>query len=283
MQSSRVAFIHAVLLHAASRDFDILPAPIRSTSGATYVMHRRSLWELTPWLPGRANFHATPSREKLSSAMTSLARFHECVSTFERQRISSSPGIRQRRKMVDDLKSSELSSLATAVSKADATNRLAAKSHELLNLVAVVLPRLQTELARAIGHQSPLQPCIRDIWHDHILFTGNEVTGIVDFGATQMDSVATDIARLLGSLVRDDEDLWQFGIDEYCRVRALNAAERQLVRVFDRSFVTLAGINWIRWIFVERRQFEDESRIHARIDEILNRLRFLAANTPPSF
>lgn len=45
-----------------------------------------------------------------------------------------------------------------------------------------------------------LQPCIRDIWHDHVLFDGDRVTGLIDFGAMQIDTPATDIARLVGSL-----------------------------------------------------------------------------------
>ena len=60
-----------------------------------------------------------------------------------------------------------------------------------------------------------LQPCIRDVWHDHILFLGDSVSGIVDYGAMAVDTVAGDIARLLGSLVGNHVADWEEGIDAY--------------------------------------------------------------------
>ncbi len=62
---------------------------------------------------------------------------------------------------------------------------------------------------------APLQPCIRDVWHDHVLFVGDDVSGLVDFGAMQPDSVAADIARLLGSLAGDDRQAWTIGLAAY--------------------------------------------------------------------
>ncbi len=58
--------------------------------------------------------------------------------------------------------------------------------------------------ASAVALKVPIQPCIGDIWHDHILFLGDGVSGLVDFGGMRADTVAGDIARLLGSLVADD-------------------------------------------------------------------------------
>ena len=87
------------------------------------------------------------------------------------------------------------------------------------------LPRI---LPRAMGRLEPLatvslnlQPCLRDIWHDHVLFTGDKVTGMIDFGAVDIDTPATDIARLVGSLVGDDAAGWQSGIAAYSDVRPL--------------------------------------------------------------
>src|SRR3989304_4865138 len=45
-------FIHAVLGHAAARGMKILPVPIATAGGATFVQHAGHLWELAPWLPG---------------------------------------------------------------------------------------------------------------------------------------------------------------------------------------------------------------------------------------
>ena len=78
-----------------------------------------------------------------------------------------------------------------------------------------LLPRAIGQLAPLSNIALPVQPCIRDIWHDHVLFTGDEVTGIIDFGAMDIDTPATDVARLLGSLVGDDEAGWRTASSAY--------------------------------------------------------------------
>ncbi len=120
-----------------------------------------------------------------------------------------------------------------------------------------------------------LQPCIRDIWHDHVFFEGDEVSGLVDFGALQTDSVAADIARLFGSMVGDDPLGWKTAIQAFESIQPLPEAERSLVTVFDRSTVLLSGMNWLWWICVEQREFEGHETILARLDVTIQRLRRL--------
>jgi hypothetical protein len=44
-------------------------------------------------------------------------------------------------------------------------------------------------LTKAGTQALPQFPVVSNLWHDHVLFTGNEVTGIVDF-AMRLDSAA---------------------------------------------------------------------------------------------
>ena len=138
------------------------------------------------------------------------------------------------------------------------------------------LPRAIERLTPLVNVPLAIQPCLRDIWHDHVLFTGNEVTGIIDFGAVDIDTPATDIARLLGSLVGDDAFGWRAGLDAYATIRPLAAEEETAVRALDASGTILAGCNWIRWICIDGRQFEDRSRIRERFERIISRLTFTA-------
>ena len=78
-----------------------------------------------------------------------------------------------------------------------------------------------------------------------MLFTGDEVTGIVDFGGVDIDTPATDIARLLGSLVGDDEAGWREGIAAYSAVRPLTADEELVAKALDTSGLIVAGCNWL--------------------------------------
>ena len=92
---------------------------------------------------------------------------------------------------------------------------------------------------------------VRDIHAEHVLFEGDNVSGIIDFGALRIDSVATDVARLLGSMVGDDEAGWQVGLAAYMSVRPLSDDERRLIKVFDESTVLMAGTNWLEWIYLD--------------------------------
>jgi Ser/Thr protein kinase RdoA (MazF antagonist) len=97
----------------------------------------------------------------------------------------------------------------------------------------------------------PLQPCLRDVWHDHVLFQEDEVTGLIDPSAARTDTVAADISRLAGSLIADDRLAWGKAIDAYQSVRPLSREEAALVGILDRSGVLLSGMTWL-----ERRYFE---------------------------
>jgi homoserine kinase type II len=153
---------------------------------------------------------------------------------------------------------------------------LEVRARRILGLFHEVAPWVLARINRVSNLPVHVQPVIRDIWHDHVLFTGDEVTGVIDFGAMQNDCVSTDIARLLGSLVGDDADGWKRGLDAYQHGRSLTPDEESLVRVFDASTVLLSGMNWLQWIYVEERGFDQRATILARLDVTIGRLQGLA-------
>ena len=75
----------------------------------------------------------------------------------------------------------------------------------------------------------------------------------------------------------DNEALWDVGLDAYEELRPLSPAETELVRAFDRSTVLMAGLNWVDWVFRQRRQFEHPRAVLDRVDRIIPRLVVLAA------
>jgi Ser/Thr protein kinase RdoA (MazF antagonist) len=117
-----------------------------------------------------------------------------------------------------------------------------------------------------------LQPCIRDVWQDHVLFQGDEVTGLIDFGSMGTDNVSCDVARLLGSYAGNSQPLWQAGIEAYATVRELSHTELGLVRAFDRSGVLLGAFNWAAWVLLEGRVFEEPLAVLRRMDALMERL-----------
>ncbi|MEX2185730.1 MAG: phosphotransferase, partial [Pirellulales bacterium] len=113
----RLAWIHEVAAHAAAHGFGLLPTPIATLDGQTFVHRAGRLWELTPWLPGEASFQNQPSQRRLDAAMSTLARFHRAVESFEivAARRGPSPGAIDRRIRIAKLLAGELAELAAAL------------------------------------------------------------------------------------------------------------------------------------------------------------------------
>lgn len=254
-----------------------LPVPIAALSGVTFLRHAGHLWELTPWLPGSADYEQSPGLEKLRAAMTALAQFHLAVADFPATSplVSSratAPAVTHRLTRLRELQSREIDVLMKAI-RSDIWPNLASLAREFaLQLPRTVSPAI-ARLAPLADVPLPLQPSIRDIWHDHILFDGDTVTGIIDFGAMQIDTPATDVARLLGSLIGDDDDGWRAGLDAYAAVRPLSDDERRAIPAFDDAGTILALANWVRWIYLDGRQFDNEQQVTDRFRRTLGRLR----------
>lgn len=271
----RLEFIHAVLQYIARQGLEMVAVPLADQNGQSILEIGGAFWELTRWLPGEANFERLPSPHKLAAAMNTLARFHLAAATFGPTEILPSPAIADRSRQVEALRRGELQRVSAAIQESDWPTLLI-QARQFLDLVPRVLDQLANRLLEASQLTAPLQPCIRDIWRDHMLFTGSRVTGLVDFGAMRIDNVACDVARLVGSLVADEPVQRTAGLAAYENLRPLSAAERKLVDAFDQSSVVLGGLNWLRWIYVEGRTFPERQRVENRFTTLLRRLRNLA-------
>ena len=270
-------FIQAVLWHVASEGFELSPLPRETGSHRGYVRHDGHLWELAPWMPGKADFRQRPSPRRLQQAMITLARFHLAAAAFPLPDLpeSPSPGIGQRLERLQKWLNGELLELAKCVEPGlwvEIDNAVS----RILHSVPRSSGRVLAMLSDSVGLGVDLQPCIRDVWYDHVLFEGDVVTGLIDFGSMQPDNVACDVARLLGSMALDDRDSWRVGLEAYRAVRTLSDDEIKLVGIFDKSTVLMSGLNWIDWIYRRRTVFENRRPIPARLDEIASRLENLA-------
>jgi Ser/Thr protein kinase RdoA (MazF antagonist) len=288
--------IQRILQHVDRAGFRLLPVPIATIAGPTFVDYDDYLWELTPWLPGESSYARTPSPTKLAHAMQALARFHRAAESFPSPRPAHgpSPGLRLRLDRLRWWATTGLDQLRAAISSFPIPHStfpiaapfpiphspfLIASASLLCDLFAAARPEVESCLIQALELRVALQPCIRDVWRENVLFSGDEVSGLIDFGALEFDNVATDVARLLASLVADDPQGWRAGLTAYESVRKLSAAEAVLVAAFDRANVLLSGLNWCRWHYLDGREFADRARMLARVDEHLQRLTRLVAHS----
>jgi homoserine kinase type II len=264
-------WMHAVLRQVVAGGCSFVPAPLVSRDRGTWVEADGSLWELTPWMPGEASYRRQPTREKLESALTAVACWHQAARGSSGS-AGRSAGLARRRDQLQTVSDVEICRLQRAVDR-QWGHSIEQMALQILGVACQIAESLRAPLARAVAVQLELQPCIRDVWHEHVLFSEQQVSGIVDYGAMGTDTVVGDVARLLGSMVGDDPVGWKVGLEAYQRIRPLTSVEEELVAVFDRSNYLLGGLNWVRWLFVERRHFDNQSGVVERISEIAHRLR----------
>ncbi|HJT35017.1 MAG TPA: phosphotransferase [Pirellulales bacterium] len=275
----QLEFIQAVLWHVVQEGFALAPLPLETRTHAGYVSEAGHLWEITPWLPGKADYRNAPSIVKLRAAMHALAQFHLASASFPLpERLPAlPPGIPERAERLRRWSPERFTRLSAAI-ETGGWPELTERAERLLTLFHRAAGAVGETLRAAATLTAPLQPCIRDIWHDHVLFAGERVSGLIDFGAMRIETVAADVARLAGSLCGDDGQAWLTALTAYEQVRRLSSEETLLVTAYDRANVLLSGMNWLDWIYLESREFDDRAAVCQRIDENLERITRLAAS-----
>jgi homoserine kinase type II len=266
----RLSWIHQLMETAGSAGLAYIPVLGRAESGKTWIEHQGRLWDLCRWMPGRADFRDHPSASRIEAACTALALLHASWSTTA-PTTGICPAIQRRlhahREWVDWSREHDrlpdLRDIAPAI--ADQTQR----AWQILQTRMDDVSRL---LAPWLDCQLTLQPCLCDIWHDHVLYQGEAVSGIIDYGGAKIDHVAVDLARLLGSTARNDASLRRAGIDAYRNLRPLALEEVRLVSVLDETGILIGLATWLKWLYRDGRKFENTGAVVARLTELLKRL-----------
>jgi Ser/Thr protein kinase RdoA (MazF antagonist) len=278
--AERLRWIHWVLRGVVHQGLTFVPLPIKTRSGEKFVEQAGRLWELSPWLPGEPielRFaHSAAAPQHIKAALAALAEFHRAVSGHSRDGYCL--GILERLRQLKQWQSGGLEQLKQQIDANRARwPELAERSVNVLSQFTARARQAVDSASGVTGLRVPVHPCIRDIHRDHVLFQEDKVTGLIDFGAMDNDNVSCDIARLLRSMAGDVNSYWLEGLAAFARVYPLSHEERLLVRAYDESGVLLSGINWLKWIFIEDRQFDDRAGVLTRFDEITCRLTNLAS------
>ena len=256
------------------RPLGYVAVPLPGAIGSTWFAASGRAWELSRWLPGLADLAQPPSSSHLATMFRTLATVHEALVHESSQ--GPSPGMAARRDELERLLSVEFQSLRLALdrSEPDPPRWLAER---WLALAQAVAPLVIARLRPAAEWVVDQQPCLRDVRPDHFLFQGDQLTGLVDFGAMGCDAVATDLARLLGETVGQDAPRRQVALAAYQAVRPLRATDAALMAAFEAANAVLGPARWVRWHFVDRREFAGSSRVTDGLIRTLARLEAWAA------
>jgi len=276
----RLAVVHELLKSVHANGFKIVPVPLPTFNGQTWVCHGGHLWELALWLPGQPDRHLPTPPGRLRAAFEALARFHELSARVhpghdpDGGRSAPIPAVEERRRLAAAWQEGWQAALADAVAHGPGNmpQALGDLAREVLRLAFPLLPELATRLGAWRAYETPLSPAIRDLHREHVLFTGEQVTGLIDFGALRIDTPLTDVARLLGSLAGDDPTARTCALQAYAARRPLARSDHLLIDLLDQSNVVLGALNWLKWLYLERRQFPSWPAVIRRLEELVTRL-----------
>lgn len=274
--------VHQLLSQILDAGVAQVPKPVSSRTGETIIrdIHNR-LWQLEPWMPGEATFRNDPNAVRRRVTFETLARWHNesCRFAQNENRASTSefgyaeqtcPTIQARSELLQS-HGSMLRQFEEGLGQ-ERHDRFRQLGHEIV----AAFRRLQATIARDLNSVSSLAvrtfPAIRDLWHDHLLFTGDDLTGLIDFGAVRPESVACDLSRLIGSLFADNQVERLNSLDDYQNVRRLTTNELRLIAPLDRSGLLLSGTTWLERRYVQRQPFKNIDRVCDRLEAIADRL-----------
>jgi homoserine kinase type II len=265
---SRLHYRHQLMTLARGEGLTFVPAVFATAEGSTAVEEADRVWDLTEWLDGEANFAASPSAARLEAACEALGRLH-CAWEGLAEPPRSCPAVQRRLDFLRDWHALQSAGWQPLAAIADPLGDIVRRALRLLPRWLAEVPQ---RLAAWTAISLPVQPCLCDLWHDHLLFVGDRLTGLVDYGAVKLDHVAVDLARLLGSLVGDDAEGWRQGLQAYHRWRPLVPAEEELARVLDHTGMVLGLANWLRWLYHDGRTFDDLSFVRAHVEGLVRRM-----------
>jgi homoserine kinase type II len=230
---ARLAQIHGWMRDAAHLPF--VPSLFSTAEGAAIAQQDERIWDATMWLAGQPRIPAC--KTEVESACAAVAEIHVAWSRHAGH--SSSVGVQRR----IDVLSQWL---------ANPTARLSAFQTSLDHLVQRAVKELARIAPLALRALLPwenvpqlLQPCIRDLRAEHVLFVDERVTGIIDYGAMAVDTPVFDLARLLGDLVGDNEELFAQGLNKYRECRPTFAFSDRFVRLLDRVGIVCSLVGWL--------------------------------------
>jgi len=264
----RLGWIHHLMAAARRAGLSFVPTMLTSCDGATHVTVMGRRWEVSSWLSGEADLGANPDGKRLTAAGVALAHLHSAWAQIEGHS-GPCPAV-LRRLHAYDAWLGLVRSGWQPVFPADPLDPLFRWARLAWEAVRRLQQRIPVRLAPWVDRCLPLQPCLCDVWHAHVLLEGTTVTGIVDYGSMKVDHVAVDLARLLGSVAGDrwrEDALKAYGV-----VRPLAEQEQALVAVLDETGAILGTANWLRWLYHEGKRYDDLERVAQHLGCLVRRL-----------
>lgn len=285
----RVKQLYDLLLRMSQSGCGFIPVPLLPVcsplSGrhsnhdfdAPWLQENNNFWQVEPWMPGAPLFGAGLTAQHVNAGLKALNELHQTATravdlegsdNWFHNANRTSPAVQRRLGIVSELTSGLLEQMHLRLSE-DPDIRFRSLAERVCKTLRTRLPQLHHELSAVASMTFSVQPVLRDVWRAHVLFTGTQVTGIIDLSASASDHVTVDVTRLIRSWFGSDSSRVRDAVEGFQSLRTLNASEIRLMQVLDATTVLLSPVTWLR-----RRM--DSGSTAACADDVIARLAELA-------
>lgn len=255
---SPLSTIHSWMEHARTNGITIIPAVQRTVTQQSCHVLDGHAWELLTWMPGQPV--SDPTENQLKQAVQQLHQLHQTWRRLQPPISAPCPAVLLQYQRLTEWRTEEWEPLRRH------QNPLATQAALLLQAqIPYAIHTLQAWLNRKVL----VQPCLADIWADHLLYEANQLTGLIDFGGARLDHPAQDLARLFGS--------WSLTASTPLDNHLLQYPDRSetmqtLSRLLAQTGLIVSLSNWLRWLFLEQRPFANPEQCLQRMQLIYVRL-----------
>lgn len=295
----RIDEVHDMLA-LSRRSLAIVPELVQSSLASTRVGYEGFHYELVAWMDGAAVADsaedlqpaisltpddavgsAGPSRRILAAVEAggeAIARFHDSVRRIGGP-MTPAPSVLRRLGRIEQLRVE----LPQAIKRAE-TLSPALPLSPVLRGAAKWLQRESANrldaahhvLGQWVGRIVPTQMVLRDVHRQHILFREAAVTGLVDFDAVGVDTVATDLARWVADFAEKPADfpvLVDAAVVGYQRFAPISACESDLASAICEASAIILLANWVVWMSLGQQNFSGcNDLVDRRVSELLRRM-----------
>jgi hypothetical protein len=241
-------------LPGAAADLIVAPGGAGIIPTDPWIVIGNDLWQVESWMPGTPIRGSEVSAQHLRTTLQRLDAFHTLAAdhvsrghhcSWFRMSVEPSPAVVRRHGLVQELQNGELLILRRQIERV-ANDRFRHLAQEACRSLDNWLPWLTAELTAMASQKFAIQPVVRDLWRAHVLFSEDQLTGLIDLSATASDHVAIDSARLLRSWFGADAVRIHSAVAELTTLRSFTGHEMRLLRTLDASSVLLSPLTWIR-------------------------------------
>jgi len=264
-RQKRIDEVHYVMRQSRNNGCSQVPLPalIDDAKSATLIVDGYC-WDLVEWMPGQP-IDVDGSLRQIQAGAETIARFHASLLGLGQQH-QVAPAIIDRLSRLQEL-DSLMPSLLDHADRNPLVPPLGRAIHQASQLLRLnwnqVRPRIVQSLSTYADQPVNTQYVMRDVHRQHILFSDDQPSGLIDFDAVRIDTPAVDLARWAGSFLvgpHDQRSIWEAvlaGIRSGSTSREVDTGESEIDLAqsiaLANPWISLA--NWLVWILLEKRHF----------------------------